>query len=66
MVKEGYGYHGNLNIESQHVPLHQNLNNAELREHIIKKRRINDGCQYQYWKAKVFTKATIKYGYPSK
>ena len=61
-----YGYHVNLNIKSQHFPRNRNSYNAELREHDIKERCINDGYQCNYWKAKVFTKATIRYGYPNK
>ena len=61
-----YGYHVNLTIKSQHLLRNRNPDSAKLRKHNVKERRINDACQYQYWKAKVFTKATIKYGYPSK
>ena len=61
-----YGYHVNLTIRSQHFPRNQTPDNAKLRECNVKQRHINDGCQYQYWIAKVFNKEMIKYGYPSK
>ena len=48
MVKGVYGYHVNLNIESPHFLRNQNPDNVELREHDIKEKQINDGCQYQY------------------
>ena len=48
MVKEMYGYHGNLNIASQHFPRNQIPDNIELRKRNIKERRINGGCQYPY------------------
>ena len=66
MEKEMYGYPVNLTINNQHSPHNQNPDGFELRRHNIEERRINDGCQYQYWNAKVFTKEMTKYGYPSK
>ena len=60
-----YGYHDNLAIRSQYPPRNLKPDSARLREHDAKEGRINDGCQYHYWRAKVFTKATIEYGYPS-
>ena len=65
-ARQMYGYHGNLTIKSQHLPRNQNPDSPRLREHNAKEGRINDGCQYHYWRAMVSTKATIKYGYPSK
>ena len=59
------GYHGNLVIRSQHLPRNRSPDSARRREHSAKEEPINDGYQYHYWRAKVFTKATIKYGYPS-
>ena len=61
-----YGYLVNLNIKSQHFPYDSNLVNPELRKCNIESECIGNGCQYNYWKAKVFTKAMITYGYPNK
>ena len=60
-----YGYPVNLNIKSQHFPWDPNLVNLELRKCNIVTDCINNGYQYSYWKAKVFTKAMIGYGCPN-
>ena len=60
-----YGSQNNLIIKSQHLPRNLNPDSARLRENNTQGERINDGYQYQYWKAKVFTKAMTKYGYPN-
>ena len=60
-----YGYLVNLNIKIQNFPHNPNPI-PELRKCTIEVECIKNGYQYNYWKAKVFTKAMIRYGYPNK